>query len=83
MSEIINPIMNKIGYPASENFENNINGILPPELFIHCIFKYLDLQGLHCALLTCKQWKTKVLIYLETKGTYLIFKHNLDKMSHF
>ena len=70
MSEIINPIMNKIVYPGSENFENNINGILPPELFIHCIFKYLDLQALHSALLTCKKWKTQVLIYLETKGTY-------------
>ena len=51
MSEIINPIMNKIGYPGSKNFETNINGILPPELFIHCIFKYLDLQGLHCAII--------------------------------
>ena len=56
-----------------EYLGTNINGILPPELFIHNIFKYLNLQELHSALLTCKKWHNYILAYLETKGIFYLY----------
>ena len=53
---------------ASENLERNINDVLPNEIFIHCILKYLDLKGLYSALFTCKKWNNHVRSYFSTKG---------------
>ena len=53
------------GYSSEEN---NINSVLPNEIFIHCILKYLDLKGLDKASRTCKKWNNLVHTYFETNG---------------
>ena len=53
------------GYSSEEN---NINSVLPNEIFIHCILKYLDLKGLFNFSLTCKKWNNHVHSYFVTKG---------------
>lgn len=53
---------------SSENLEENINSVLPNEIFIHFILKHLDSKGLHYASLTCKKWNNLVRTYFETNG---------------
>ena len=54
---------------SSQNLKSNFNNILPIEI-IHCIYKYLDLHGLHSALLTCKKWNNNVHSYFTRKGNF-------------
>ena len=53
------------GYSSEES---KINSVLPNEIFIHCILKYLDLKGLDKASRTCKKWNNHVRSYFSTKG---------------
>ena len=53
------------GYSSEKS---NINSVLPNEIFIHYILKYLDLKGLYSALFTCKKWNNHVRSYFSTKG---------------
>ena len=58
------------GYSSEES---NINSVLPNEIFIHYILKYLDLKGLYSALFTCKKWNNHVRSYFSTKGDSYVF----------
>ena len=52
----------------SKEKERNMNSVLPNEIFIHCILKHLDLEGLDKASRTCKKWNNLVHTYFETNG---------------
>ena len=66
MSEIKQFIVQIIQF--DRKLESNINDLLPKEIFIHYILKYLDLKGLFNFSLTCKKWNNHVHSYFVTKG---------------
>ena len=66
MSKIKQFIVQKFQF--DRKLESNINDLLPKEIFIHYILKYLDLKGLFNFSLTCKKWNNHVHSYFVTKG---------------